>query len=136
MNAFSVRVRPLDGTCQVRVDGIENTKWLIRRLGQFFVFKTAEPVKEDEVTNEIRGLRVHEDMSHALSERLPRVDGELLKQPMLPIGEPAVIGGKTPKHSEQASEQGMGPILTDPAREIGRAGAQQRAGTPWARRAG
>jgi hypothetical protein len=38
----------MDGICQVRVDGIENTKWLIHRLGQFFVFKTAEPVKEAE----------------------------------------------------------------------------------------
>jgi hypothetical protein len=38
----------MNGTCQVRVDGIENTRWLIHRLGQFFVFKTAEPVKEDE----------------------------------------------------------------------------------------
>jgi len=38
----------MDGTCQVRVDGIENAKWLIHRLGQFFVFKTAEPVQEDE----------------------------------------------------------------------------------------
>ena len=48
MDAFCVWIRPMDGTCQVRVDGIENTKWLIHRLGQFFVFKTAEPVKEDE----------------------------------------------------------------------------------------
>jgi hypothetical protein len=48
MNRFSVWIRPLDGICQVRVDGIENTKWLIHRLGQFFVFKTAQPVQEDE----------------------------------------------------------------------------------------
>ena len=48
MKTFHVWIRPMDGTCQVRVDGIENAKWLIHRLGQFFVFKTAEPVKEDE----------------------------------------------------------------------------------------
>ena len=48
MNTFRVWIRPIDRTCQVRVDGIENTKWLIHRLGQFFVFKTAEPVEEDE----------------------------------------------------------------------------------------
>ena len=48
MNTFPVWIRPMDGTCQVRVDGLDNTKWLIRRLGQFFVFKTAEPVREDE----------------------------------------------------------------------------------------
>jgi len=38
----------MDGTCQVRVDSIENAKWLIQRLSQFFIFKTAEAVKEDE----------------------------------------------------------------------------------------
>jgi len=48
MDTFRVWIHPMGGTCQVRVDGIENTKWLIHRLGQFFVFKTAEPVKEDE----------------------------------------------------------------------------------------
>jgi hypothetical protein len=37
----------MDGNCQVRVDGIQNAKWLIHRLSQFFVFKTAEAVKED-----------------------------------------------------------------------------------------
>ena len=47
MDTFRVWIHPMDGNCQVRVDGIENTKWLIHRLGQFFVFKTAEPVKED-----------------------------------------------------------------------------------------
>lgn len=47
MNTFRVWIRPMHGTCQVRVDGIENTRWLIHRLGQFF-FKTAEPVQEDE----------------------------------------------------------------------------------------
>jgi hypothetical protein len=41
----------MDGTCQVRVEGIENTNWLIHRLGQLFVFKSAEPVKEDEVSS-------------------------------------------------------------------------------------
>ncbi|MHC4406420.1 MAG: hypothetical protein ACYTG0_42875 [Planctomycetota bacterium] len=48
MNMFRVWIRPTDRTCRVRVDGIENTKWLIHRLGQLFVFKTAEPVKEDD----------------------------------------------------------------------------------------
>jgi hypothetical protein len=48
MKTFPVWIRPMDGACQVRVDGLENTKWLIHRLGQFFVFKTAEPVREDE----------------------------------------------------------------------------------------
>jgi len=48
MDRFRVWIRPMDASRQVRVDGIENAKWLIHRLGQLFVFKTAEPVKEDE----------------------------------------------------------------------------------------
>jgi hypothetical protein len=48
MNPFRVWLRPGDRACQVRVDGIENTKWLLHRLSQFFVFKTSEPVNEGE----------------------------------------------------------------------------------------
>ncbi|NQT14200.1 MAG: hypothetical protein HQ582_15705 [Planctomycetes bacterium] len=47
MDAFHVWIHPMNGSRQVRVDGIENAKWLIHRLGQFFVFKTAEPLRED-----------------------------------------------------------------------------------------
>jgi hypothetical protein len=48
MNAFHVWVRPLGSVCRVRVDGVENTKWLLDRLSQSFVFKTSEPVNEEE----------------------------------------------------------------------------------------
>jgi hypothetical protein len=48
MNAFRVWLRPSDGVCQLRVDGIENTKWLLDRLSRSFVFKTAQPVNEDQ----------------------------------------------------------------------------------------
>ena len=46
MNAFHVWLRPLGDFCRVRVDGIENAKWLLDRLSQSLVFKTFEPFGE------------------------------------------------------------------------------------------
>ena len=48
MNAFSVWLRPLGNACRVRVDGIRNAQWLLDRLGRSFVFKTADPMNEEE----------------------------------------------------------------------------------------
>ena len=46
MNAFHVWLRPVGDFCRVRVDGIENARWLLGRLSQSFVFKTFEPFAE------------------------------------------------------------------------------------------
>ena len=46
MKAFRVWLSRLDGASGLRVDGLENTTWLIRRLSDFFVFKTSEPLGE------------------------------------------------------------------------------------------
>jgi hypothetical protein len=46
MNAFHVWLRPVGDFCRVRVDGIENARWLLGRLSQSFVFKTFEPFGE------------------------------------------------------------------------------------------
>jgi hypothetical protein len=46
MTAFHVWLRPLGDFCRVRVDGIENARWLLDRLSQSFVFKTFEPFGE------------------------------------------------------------------------------------------
>lgn len=48
MNEFSVWIRPLGSNCRIRVDGMGNAKWLLKRLGHSFVFKTAAPMSEDE----------------------------------------------------------------------------------------
>jgi hypothetical protein len=48
MNTFRVWLRPLCKVCRVRVDGIENAMWLLTRLSQFFVFKSSEPIEDDE----------------------------------------------------------------------------------------
>jgi hypothetical protein len=34
----------MDGATCVHVDGLENANWLLRRLSNFFVFKTCEPL--------------------------------------------------------------------------------------------
>jgi hypothetical protein len=65
----------MDRTCRVRVDGIENTKWLIHRLSQFFVFKTSEPVKEDEGSS-CCTFRV-EDSSQISRHRFERLLGAI-----------------------------------------------------------
>ena len=48
MSAFRVWIRPLGNTCRVRVDSVGNAEWLLNRLGHSFVFKTAEPVNEED----------------------------------------------------------------------------------------
>lgn len=47
MSTFPVWLRPLGSACRVRVDGIRNAQWLLNRLGQSFVFKTADPMNEE-----------------------------------------------------------------------------------------
>ena len=47
MTRFRVWIRPLDGTCKVRVDGTQNAKWLINRLSESFVFKSCQPLDND-----------------------------------------------------------------------------------------
>ncbi len=44
MKAFNVWIRRQDGASRVRVDALENATWLLRRLSDFFVFKTSAPV--------------------------------------------------------------------------------------------
>ena len=48
MNTFRVWIRPLYGVCRVRVDGITNAIWLLTRLSCSFVFKSGEPMEDDE----------------------------------------------------------------------------------------
>lgn len=46
MRIVHVWLRPLGDHCRVRVDGVENAKWLLDGLSQSFVFKTFEPFGE------------------------------------------------------------------------------------------
>lgn len=45
MKVFRVWIRRLDGACGLRVEGLENARWLLCRLSDFFIFKTSEPVE-------------------------------------------------------------------------------------------
>jgi hypothetical protein len=45
MKAFHVWVSRMDGASSLRVDGLENARWLLCRLSDVFVFKTSEPVE-------------------------------------------------------------------------------------------
>ena len=51
MNKFSVWVRPSGSKCRLRVDGLGNARWLLDRLGRSFVFKTADPMNEEDGTS-------------------------------------------------------------------------------------
>ncbi len=48
MNPFRVWIRPLGSDYRVRVDGIGNARWLLDLLGHSFVFKTADPMNEED----------------------------------------------------------------------------------------
>jgi hypothetical protein len=48
MSQFRVWLRPLNGGCKVKVDGIKNARWLLDRLSRSFVFKSSEAMNEDE----------------------------------------------------------------------------------------
>jgi hypothetical protein len=47
MDEFSVWVRPLGHEYLVCVDGIENAKWLLSRLSRSFIFRSAEPIRDE-----------------------------------------------------------------------------------------
>ena len=44
MKTFCVQLNRIDGASGLCVDGLENAKWLLSRLSDFFVFKTSEPL--------------------------------------------------------------------------------------------
>jgi hypothetical protein len=46
MQEFNVWVTRIDGATRVRVAGLTNTEWLLRRLSDFFVFKCSEGTRE------------------------------------------------------------------------------------------
>ena len=48
MDAFRVWVRPLDYEYLICVDGVENARWLLDRLGRSFVFRSAQPISQEQ----------------------------------------------------------------------------------------
>jgi hypothetical protein len=71
MKAFTVWVTRTDGASSLRVDGLEDTQWLLRRLNEYFVFKTCEPLRDRAGSSEFTFLVAHNSqMSEAQFERL------------------------------------------------------------------
>jgi hypothetical protein len=62
---FPVWIRPLANSFLLVVEGRDKVDWLLKRLSQSFVFKTSEPVIDDELTT--RSL-----FRLAFSSRMPR----------------------------------------------------------------
>jgi hypothetical protein len=46
MDRFNVWIQPFENSCGVRVDSLENAKWLLDSLSKSFVFKSSEPINE------------------------------------------------------------------------------------------
>jgi hypothetical protein len=68
---FRVRIRSLHNVCRVRVDGMNNAMWLLTRLGQSLVFKSAEPIDDDEEAScSTFHVPYNSQMSHFKLERL------------------------------------------------------------------
>lgn len=47
MATFRVWARPLGGASRLRVEGRENSHWLLDRLSRAFFFKDSEPIVEE-----------------------------------------------------------------------------------------
>lgn len=81
MNTFRVWTRPTGTTCNVRVDGIKikNANWLLNRLSQSFIFKTAEPIYDDAGSScatfrVLYGSQVSRSRFEKLLGAIPQVD--------------------------------------------------------------
>ncbi len=51
MEKFKVWIRSAENKCRLQVDGTGNAQWLLDRLGRSFVFKTADPMNEEQGTS-------------------------------------------------------------------------------------
>jgi hypothetical protein len=48
MTGFRVWIQSLADDCRLRVDGMQNARWLLTRLARAFIFKSAKPITDDE----------------------------------------------------------------------------------------
>ena len=70
MKMFSVWISRVDDASGLRVDGLENANWLLRRLSDFFVFKTSEPLHEAPNSSDYRFRSRNSQMSGRRFEQL------------------------------------------------------------------
>jgi hypothetical protein len=71
MTGFRVWIRHVADDCRVRVDGMQNAKWLLARLGRSSVFKNAKPIDDEAGSSScIFHLRCSSQMPRPTLERL------------------------------------------------------------------
>lgn len=92
MKAFTVWVTRTDGASSLRVDGWEDTQWLLRRLNDFFVFKSCEPLRDRAGSSELTfRVAYNSQMSEAQFDKLlAGISGVKVIQEPMPAGRPAV----------------------------------------------
>lgn len=77
MKHFRVWIGILPRSSRVRVEGTENAQWLLARLSRSFVFKSSEPICEEETgcTFQVpnNSLNSHSGLKHLLNS-IPEVN--------------------------------------------------------------
>jgi hypothetical protein len=51
MSTFRVWARPLGGASRLRVEGRDNSRWLLDKLSRAFFFKDSEPMVEERASS-------------------------------------------------------------------------------------
>lgn len=70
MTGFRVWIRSLADDCRVRVDGMQNARWLLTELGRSFIFKDAKSINDDDGPSAcVFHLRYSPQMSRLTVER-------------------------------------------------------------------
>jgi hypothetical protein len=70
MTGFRVWIRSLADDCRLRVDGMQNARWLVTRLARSFIFKNAKPINDDEGPSScVFHLRYSSQLSRPTLER-------------------------------------------------------------------
>lgn len=71
MKVFRVGIRRIESASVLRVSGLENARWLLGRLSDFFVFKTSEPLRDVQDSSDYTFCVAHNSqMSGPRFERL------------------------------------------------------------------
>ncbi len=67
---FRVWIRPLADACRLRVDGMQNARWLLTQLSRSFLFKSAKPIDDDEGPSScVFHIRYSSQVSHHTLEK-------------------------------------------------------------------
>ena len=71
---FQVWISRTDGATRVRVDGLDNTHWLLSQLSRSFVFKTCEPLR-DLLNSSVYTFSVADNSADVVASQLQKLLG-------------------------------------------------------------